>query len=152
MHSLSSFLTLTQLYTHTPHISLTHTQNPPLLPLPHAWSLLSRKCSWLVSPLSCGGLYCEREGLMYEWLNLAEGLTVALSLSVSVFAAWRRGHSSWRTSSRRALSVCTDRTPCSRICYVSHTHNIKTCTHLTPWPEGKPSCCFSQRKRPIFSL
>lgn len=34
---------------------------------------------------------------------------------------WRRGPSSWRTSLRRAQSVCTAQTPCSRTCSVSYT-------------------------------
>lgn len=49
-------------------------------------------------------------------------------MSLSVSSVWRRGPSSWRTSSRRAPSACTALTPC----------NTTYCVSCTTFPFGCP--------------
>lgn len=69
---------------------------------------------------------CLDTSLMNGSLNLPVVLCMLLThcptvfLCVCVCVVWRREPSSWRTSSRRAPSVCTGLTPCSRTCYVSY--------------------------------
>lgn len=95
-------------------------------------------------------------GLMYGSLNapvvLSMPLTHCLFLFLCVCVVWRRGPSSWRTSSRRAQSVCTALTPCSRTCSVSYTIFLPLCffscflsyqtclERESPFPPQRPKC------------
>lgn len=93
-----------------------------------AWcSVPAGSSSWQVRPL------CSWMDRVDVWvIKCACGAqhaanTLPVSVPVCVCAVWRRGPSSWRTSSRRAQSVCTALTPCSRTCSVSYTIFLPLC-------------------------
>ncbi len=120
-------------------------------------------------------LWEEERDLRYAHNDLCVSV---LFLFVSFPVVWPREPSSWRTSLRRAPSVCTGPTPCSRIYSVrqrhtcaspptgtrtqTHVHVLHStditdrlmqnhwCTHTLPSPSAASKCRFTLKRKGLW--
>lgn len=106
-------------------------------------------------------------------------VSVLFFFFVSFTVVWPREPSSWRTSLRRAPSVCTGPTPCSRIYSVRQRHSCALpptgtrtqthrhvlhnaditdrlmqnhwCTHTPPFPSAASKCRFTLTRKGLWT-